>query len=61
MAVLAVHWVMVPAAAVDRTLKELAARMQKGDMVIDGGNSHYINDIRHAQELAPKGIHYLDV
>jgi 6-phosphogluconate dehydrogenase len=51
-----VAWIMVPAAAVDRTLKELASRMQKGDMVIDGGNSHYINDIRHAKELAPWGL-----
>ena len=54
-------WIMVPAASVDATLNELAARMKKGDIIIDGGNSHYINDIRHAQELSPKGIHYLDV
>jgi 6-phosphogluconate dehydrogenase len=54
-------WMMVPAAAVDATLKELAIRMQTGDTLIDGGNSHYVDDIRRAKELAPKGIHYLDV
>jgi 6-phosphogluconate dehydrogenase len=55
-----VVWLMVPAAVTDETLKEVASRVQKGDIVIDGGNSHYIDDIRRAKELAPKGILYLD-
>ena len=54
-------WLMVPAAVVDQTLEQLAARMQKGDIIIDGGNSYYIDDIRRAKELQPKGIHYADV
>jgi 6-phosphogluconate dehydrogenase len=53
-------WLMVPAGAVDQTLHDLAARMQQGDIIIDGGNSHYIDDIRRANELKPKGIHYVD-
>jgi len=53
-------WLMVPAAAVDKTLHDLATRMQQGDIVIDGGNSHYIDDIRRANELKPNGIHYVD-
>jgi 6-phosphogluconate dehydrogenase len=56
-----VAWVMVPAAVVDRTLGDLAARLQPDDIVIDGGNSYYIDDIRRAEELNAKGIHYLDV
>ena len=55
-----VVWLMVPAAAVDKTLHDLAAHMQQGDIIIDGGNSHYIDDIRRANELKPKGIHYVD-
>jgi 6-phosphogluconate dehydrogenase len=55
-----VVWLMVPAAAVDKTLHDLAAHMQLGDITIDGGNSHYIDDIRRANELKPKGIHYVD-
>jgi len=55
-----VVWLMVPAAAVDKMLHELAAHMQQGDIIIDGGNSHYIDDIRRANELKPKGIHYVD-
>jgi 6-phosphogluconate dehydrogenase len=51
---------MVPAAAVDKTLHDLAAHVQQGDIIIDGGNSHYIDDIRRANELKPKGIHYVD-
>lgn len=54
-------WLMVPAAAVDDTLTELAGRLQKGDAIIDGGNSHYVEDIRRAKGLAPRGIFYLDV
>jgi len=55
-----VVWLMVPAAAVDKTLHDLAAHVQQGDIIIDGGNSHYIDDIRRANELKPKGIHYVD-
>ena len=55
-----VVWLMVPAAAVDRTLRDVAGRVQKGDIVIDGGNSYYIDDIRRARELARRGIHYVD-
>jgi 6-phosphogluconate dehydrogenase len=54
-------WVMVPAAVVDRTLDDLAARLQHDDIVIDGGNSYYIDDIRRAEDLKVEGIHYLDV
>jgi 6-phosphogluconate dehydrogenase len=54
-------WMMVPAAVVDATLKDLAPRLQKGDIVIDGGNSYYIDDIRRAKELGTQGIRYLDV
>ena len=55
-----VLWLMVPAAAVDKTLSDLVGLLQKGDIVIDGGNSYYIDDIRRAKDLAPKGIHYVD-
>jgi len=54
-------WLMVPAAFVDATLADLAPLLQKDDIVIDGGNSYYIDDIRRAKELAKAGIHYLDV
>ena len=54
-------WMMVPAAAVDPTLKSLIPFLEHDDVVIDGGNSHYHDDIRRAAELKPKGIHYLDV
>src|SRR5687767_10998284 len=54
-------WLMVPAAIVDRIIKDLTPLLQKGDILIDGGNSCYTDDIRRAKELAPKGIHYLDV
>ena len=54
-------WLMVPAAVVDQMLEQLASRMQKGDIIIDGGNSYYIDDIRRAKELQPRGIHYADV
>jgi 6-phosphogluconate dehydrogenase len=53
-------WLMVPAGAVDKALDDLTARMQKGDIIIDGGNSHYIDDIRRANELKPRGIRYVD-
>ena len=55
-----VVWLMMPVAVVDQTLKELSGLMQKGDIIIDGGNSHYVDDIRRARELAPAGIHYVD-
>lgn len=54
-------WLMVPAAVVDKTLHKLAGRMQSGDIIIDGGNSYYVDDIRRASELKPKSIHYVDV
>ena len=54
-------WLMLPAAVVDSTLKELTPRLQKDDVVIDGGNSYYIDDIRRAKELDSSGIHYVDV
>lgn len=54
-------WMMVPAAVVDKTIADLATHLQPGDVLIDGGNSYYIDDIRRAKELAPKGIHYVDV
>jgi 6-phosphogluconate dehydrogenase len=54
-------WLMLPAAVVGSTLAELGARMQKDDVIIDGGNSHYIDDIVRANDLQSKGIHYIDV
>src|SRR5882724_7337151 len=54
-------WLMVPAAVVDKTIAELLPFLEAGDAIIDGGNSYYVDDIRRAKELAPKGIHYLDV
>ncbi len=54
-------WLMVPAASVDDTLAELVPLLAPGDVVIDGGNSYYHDDIRRAAELKKHGIHYLDV
>src|SRR5271155_4236100 len=54
-------WLMVPAAVVDATLHELTSKLDVGDIIIDGGNSYYIDDIRRAKELSAKGIHYVDV
>jgi 6-phosphogluconate dehydrogenase len=54
-------WLMVPAAVVDSTLAQLAPKLAKDDIVIDGGNSYYIDDIRRAEELKKKGLHYVDV
>jgi 6-phosphogluconate dehydrogenase len=54
-------WMMVPAGAVDSMLHELVSRLKPGDIVIDGGNSYYIDDIRRAKELEPRGIRYVDV
>ncbi len=54
-------WLMVPAGAVDRTIAELLPALEPGDILVDGGNSHYVDDIRRARALAPRGIHYVDV
>jgi 6-phosphogluconate dehydrogenase len=54
-------WLMVPAAVVDKTIADLLPSLERGDILIDGGNSYYIDDIRRAKELGPKGIHYVDV
>jgi 6-phosphogluconate dehydrogenase len=54
-------WLMVPAGVVDATLHELTSKLDVGDIVIDGGNSYYIDDIRRAKDLSAKGIHYVDV
>ena len=56
-----VVWLMVPAAAVDDLLSQLTPLLQPGDIVIDGGNSHYHDDLRRAAELQAKGIEYVDV
>src|SRR5437660_5966897 len=54
-------WLMVPAAVVDQTIKDLMPLLESGDILIDGGNSYYIDDIRRAKELAAKQINYIDV
>jgi len=54
-------WLMVPVGAVDKTIADLLPHLERGDIVIDGGNSYYVDDIRRARELAPNGIHYVDV
>jgi len=54
-------WLMVPAAVVDQTIADLLPYLEAGDVLIDGGNSYYVDDIRRAKELAPKRIHYVDV
>jgi 6-phosphogluconate dehydrogenase len=54
-------WLMVPAAVVDKSIVDLLPLLEKGDTIIDGGNSYYVDDIRRAKELAAKGIHYVDV
>ena len=54
-------WLMVPAAAVDSTIDELLPLLEKGDTIIDGGNSYYVDDIRRAKRIAGNGIHYIDV
>jgi len=55
-----VVWMMVPAAAVDATLGDLVTRLARGDIVVDGGNSYYRDDIRRSDALADKGIDYID-
>ena len=54
-------WLTVPAAVVDKTIADLVPLVEAGDVLIDGGNSYYVDDIRRANELAPKKIHYVDV
>jgi 6-phosphogluconate dehydrogenase len=54
-------WIMVPAAFVDSTLDQLVHHLAPGDIVIDGGNSHYQDDLRRAEQLAKQNIHYIDV
>src|SRR5713101_2532509 len=54
-------WLMVPAAVVEPTITDLLPHLEAGDILIDGGNSYYVDDIRRAKELAPKKIHYVDV
>ena len=54
-------WLMVPAAVVDPIIAELLPLLEPEDILIDGGNSYYVDDIRRAKELAPKGVHYADV
>src|SRR6266478_772145 len=54
-------WLMVPAGVVDRMIHELVPKLESGDILIDGGNSYYIDDIRRAKELQAKGLHYVDV
>jgi 6-phosphogluconate dehydrogenase len=56
-----VVWVMLPAAAVDPMVNELTLRLSPGDIIVDGGNSYYVDDIRRAWQLAPFGIEYVDV
>jgi 6-phosphogluconate dehydrogenase len=56
-----VVWLMVPAGVVDRSIADLLPHLESGDILIDGGNSYYIDDIRRAKELRPRGIHYVDV
>jgi 6-phosphogluconate dehydrogenase (decarboxylating) len=53
-------WLMVPAGIVDKTIAELEPLLEPGDALIDGGNSYYVDDIRRAKELAPKGLHYVE-
>ena len=54
-------WLMVPAAVVDATITDILPHLEAGDILIDGGNSYYVDDIRRAKELAKKQIHYVDV
>ena len=54
-------WLMVPAAVTDKAIADLVPLLEKGDILIDGGNSYYVDDIRRARELAAKGFHYADV
>ena len=55
-----VSWMMVPAAVVEQTVNHLASRFEPGDIIVDGGNSYYIDDLRRAEALKAKGLHYVD-
>ena len=55
-----VVWLMLPAGAVDTTLNALSPLLQPGDVIVDGGNSHYVDDIRRAKTLEARGVHYVD-
>ncbi len=54
-------WLMVPAGVVDETIREMASLLERDDILIDGGNSYYVDDIRRAKELSARGIHFVDV
>jgi 6-phosphogluconate dehydrogenase len=54
-------WLMVPVGAVDKAIADLLPHLERGDILIDGGNSYYVDDIRRAKEVMPAGIHYVDV
>jgi len=54
-------WIMIPAAAVDQVIRDLTALLAPGDVLIDGGNSHYVDDVRRAAELRVRSLHYVDV
>src|SRR6202048_4445275 len=54
-------WLIVPAAVVDNTVADLSPHLEAGDIVIDGGNSYYVDDLRRAKQLATQKIHYVDV
>jgi len=54
-------WLMVPAAVVDETIAAVLPHLERGDILIDGGNSYYVDDIRRAKQLSSNGIHYVDV
>ncbi len=53
-------WLMVPAGVVDGALAGLTPHLERGDLVVDGGNSYYVDDLRRATELAEQGLHYVD-
>src|SRR5467141_3861285 len=54
-------WLMVPAAVVDNMIADLLPHLEAGDILIDGGNSYYVDDIRRAKQLAPRKVHYMEV
>ncbi len=56
-----VVWLMVPAGVVDEAIAELATVLDRGDVIVDGGNSYYVDDLRRADELGARGLHYVDV
>src|SRR5262245_35204060 len=56
-----IAWIMLPAAIVDQTVTDLANRLAADDVIVDGGNSHFADDIRRAASLKDRGIHYVDV